>query len=135
LENYLIANGYNYDGTTNGDRTSNNKLAKAMADITTWAHADEVGAAGNTDFPGKRNASGFSARAAGYKDFYGSFGFFTQNGLWHPYDGIIAGWWSSSEEVEGAISVWWREIDAYQPGVLRSHNDKYFGLSVRCVKN
>ena len=31
LENYLIANGYNYDGTTEG-----NKIAKAMASTTGW---------------------------------------------------------------------------------------------------
>ena len=30
LENYLIANGFNYDGTTTGNSISNNKIAKAL---------------------------------------------------------------------------------------------------------
>ena len=135
LENYLIANGYNYDGTSNGDRATNNKLSKALADVTTWGHSDNAGSPGNTDFANKRNASGFNAKAGGYKDFYGSFGFFTSDGLWHRYEGVDGAWWSSSELVAGAVSVWWREISTYQTGTQRSHNDKYYGLSVRCVKN
>jgi uncharacterized protein (TIGR02145 family) len=133
LENHLIASGFNYDGSSDGDWETNNKIAKAMSDIITWQHADEEGAPGNEGLANVRNASGFSALAGGLKDFYGSFGFFLQDGSWHPYEGIEGAWWSQSEIVEGAISVWWHEISTYQPNVLRSHNDKYFGLSVRCV--
>ena len=42
LEEYLIANGYNYDGTTTG-----NKIAKAMASTTGWFSSTETGAPGN----------------------------------------------------------------------------------------
>ncbi|AYB35168.1 fibrobacter succinogenes major paralogous domain-containing protein [Chryseolinea soli] len=135
LENYLIANGYNYDGSTNGDWKTNNKIAKALADLSTWEPSGDLGSPGNTDFQNKRNATGFNARAGGFKDFYGSFGFFVSQGLWFRYEGLNGAWWSSSEEVPGAISAYWHQISTYQPGVLRSHNDKYYGLSIRCVKN
>lgn len=135
LENYLIANGYNYDGSTDGDRATNNKIAKALADLTTWNATTDEGAPGNDDFPNKRDASGFNARAGGVKDFYGSFGFFTQDGLWHKSEGLNGAWWTSSEIVEGATTVWWRQVSTYQVPVLRSHNEKYYGMSVRCVKN
>jgi uncharacterized protein (TIGR02145 family) len=133
LQNYLIINGYNYDGTTTGDWATNNKIAKSLAGTNSWNPSDVEGAPGNNDFPTKRNATGFNALAAGYKDFYGSFGFFTSDTLWHPYNGLVGDWWSSSEIVAGATTVWWFEIDANFPNVLRSHNDKYYGLSVRCV--
>ena len=43
LEEHLIANGYNYDGTTTG-----NKIAKAMASTTGWDTSDRTtGASGN----------------------------------------------------------------------------------------
>jgi uncharacterized protein (TIGR02145 family) len=135
LQNYLIAHGYNYDGSTNGNWATNNKIAKALADVSTWKPSGDLGSPGNTDFQDKRNAARFNARAGGFKDFYGSFGFFVSQGLWFRYEGLSGAWWSASEEVPGAISAWWHEISTYQAGMLRSHNDKYYGLSVRCVKN
>jgi uncharacterized protein (TIGR02145 family) len=50
LENYLISNGYNYDGTTSG-----NKIAKSMATATGWKSYSETGTVGNTDYPSYRN--------------------------------------------------------------------------------
>ncbi len=41
LENYLIANGYNYDGTT-----TNNKIAKAMASSSGWESSTDEGVIG-----------------------------------------------------------------------------------------
>src|SRR5664280_817425 len=46
LENYLIANGYNFDNTTTG-----NKIAKALASETGWAASSVDGAVGNSDHP------------------------------------------------------------------------------------
>jgi uncharacterized protein (TIGR02145 family) len=135
MENYLIASGYNFDGTTNGDWSTNNKIAKSLADVTTWSPSDDIGTPGNTDFQGNRNATGFKALAGGFKDFYGSFGFFTADTMWHPYEGISGAWWSSSEIVPGATTVWWVEINAYTPNVAHSHNEKYYGLSVRCIED
>ena len=54
LRDYLIANGYNYDGTTTG-----NKIAKAMASRNDWSSYDSLGAVGNN--PSSNNSSGFNA--------------------------------------------------------------------------
>jgi uncharacterized protein (TIGR02145 family) len=48
MQNYLIANGFNYDGTTTG-----NKYAKALASTSGWTVSSITGAVGNTDYPGK----------------------------------------------------------------------------------
>ncbi|MDD3875311.1 MAG: fibrobacter succinogenes major paralogous domain-containing protein [Bacteroidales bacterium] len=61
LQNYLIANGYNYDGTFSG-----NKIAKAMADSTFWAVSNVTGDIGKN--LSQNNSSGFSARPAGYRN-------------------------------------------------------------------
>ena len=54
LRDYFIANGYNYDGTTTG-----NKIAKAMASTWDWSNDDSLGAVGNN--PSLNNASEFDA--------------------------------------------------------------------------
>jgi uncharacterized protein (TIGR02145 family) len=53
LELFLIANGFNYDGTTTA-----HKYAKALASTTLWTSSSITGAVGNTDYPAKRNATG-----------------------------------------------------------------------------
>ena len=52
LINYLIANGYNFDGTTTG-----NKIAKSLASKTNWETSNLLGAVGNT--LADNNKSGF----------------------------------------------------------------------------
>jgi uncharacterized protein (TIGR02145 family) len=64
LQNYLIANGYNWDGTTTG-----NKIAKSMAAQTDWKTDTNPGATGNDLF--KNNKSGFSALPGGWRFFIG----------------------------------------------------------------
>ena len=54
LRDYLIANGYNYDGTTTG-----NKIAKAMASALDWYEYDSSGAVGTNQ--GSNNSSWFNA--------------------------------------------------------------------------
>src|ERR1035437_7296556 len=85
LENYLYANGYNYDGSTSGYPT----YAKSLAAATDWAididtyDADAIG----NDLS-KNNSTGFSALPGG--DRSSSFGSFYDVG-YHGY------WWSSTE--------------------------------------
>ena len=67
LENYLIANGYNYDGTTTG-----NKIAKSMASTTGWNSSSNTGAIGNEQ--SLNNSSGFNAFPEGYSTALGGFG-------------------------------------------------------------
>jgi uncharacterized protein (TIGR02145 family) len=68
FENYLIANGYNYDGTTTED-----KIAKAVASSSDWESFSEEGVIGNTDYPEKQNESGFTALPSGYRNSIGEF--------------------------------------------------------------
>jgi uncharacterized protein (TIGR02145 family) len=83
LQNYLIANGFNYDGTTTG-----NKIAKSMAAKTDWNIDTSIGSIGND--LNNNNKSGFSALPGGYRHsqsvFYGigglcQFSSATENGI------------------------------------------------------
>ena len=66
LEEYLIANGFNYDSTT-----TFNKIAKAMAFTTGWINSFDLGAVGNDQ--SLNNSSGFNAIAVGYRSNEGTF--------------------------------------------------------------
>ena len=67
LENYLIENGYNFDGSF-----SDNKIAKAMSSTENWDTTIEIGAPGYNK--NLNNASGFNAHADGFRTMGGSFG-------------------------------------------------------------
>jgi len=120
---YLIDNGYNYDGTTNTP-ISENKLAKAMASASGWTSSVNTGTPGNTDYPDKINATGFSARPGGYRSATNG-SFFDRNA--HGY------WWTSSSSNDDDAHCYsifnsWDQVDYWEFG-------KKYGLSVRCVKD
>ena len=116
LENYLIANGYNYDGTTTG-----NKIAKSMASTTGWNTSSNPGAVGNNQ--SANNSSEFTALPGGYRttvgDFYylGNYGFF----------------WSASES--GASGAWNRYLYYANSSVTRNYFILQDGFSCRCVRD
>ena len=95
LEEYLIANEYNYDGTTTG-----NKIAKAMANsiVTTnntiWRSSTFTGAIGNDQ--SLNNSSGFNASPDGIRNSIGTFG--NMN--------FYANFWSST--LEPSNGAWFR---------------------------
>lgn len=119
LREYLIANGYNYDGTTSG-----NKCAKALASKSEWILIGTDGVVGNTDYPEKRNVTGFNGLPGGYwgigKAFYEK--------------GQAGAWWSSSE---------YNKDFPFVMGISNSLANLYIGaigpklegLSVRCIKD
>lgn len=120
LTNYLIANGYNYDGTLEG-----NKIAKALA---AWPHygwkASAVpGTPGNSDYPAKINASGFLARPAG-----------TRGLMFSPENNEIAVFWSStpSHYTGNYYTVSYNGISGFLTGP--DPGDKQNGWAVRCLK-
>lgn len=91
MQNYLIENGYNYDGSATG-----NKIAKAMGALVSWEASAVEGTVGNADFPAKRNASKFRGLAAGIRWTDGEFegmgesgGWFTSTNYYDDYDGIF----------------------------------------------
>ena len=116
LENHLIANGYNYDGTTTG-----NKIAKAMASTTGWDSSTSDGDPGNNQF--NNNSSGFNAVPEGDRYDNGSFN----------DEGRDAAYWSSTKS----------NINVARGRYLSSSNDNLNsndynlqpGFSVRFVRD
>ena len=116
LENYLIANGYNYDGTTTG-----NIIAKAMASTTGWNSSTSTGEPGNDQ--SLNNSSGFNAFPEGYRFSNGSF----------DYEGYVAVFWSSTEN--GPPDAWSRYLFNDYSSLYRSGNLRQDGYSVRFVRD
>jgi len=116
LENYLIANGFNYDDTTIG-----NKTAKSMASTTVWNSSTDTGAPGNDQSP--NNSSGFNAFPEGYRINIGSFG----------NEGYYAVFWSSAET--NANSAWSRSLNYDYSNLDRNYYYKQNGFSVRFVRD
>jgi uncharacterized protein (TIGR02145 family) len=91
LQDYLIANGYNWDGTT-----TSNKIAKAMAAQTDWSTSTKTGSIGND--LSKNNTSGFSALPGGHRYYNGYFGFSQLD---------FGNWWSATVYVESSAYSFW----------------------------
>jgi uncharacterized protein (TIGR02145 family) len=119
LENHLIANGYNYDGTTTG-----NKIAKAMASTTGWNTSAEAGVPGNNQ--STNNSSGFNAFPVGSRNSYG-------NGSFNNDGGGNAVFWSSTEY--SADNARTRYLFGNNGDLDRGGNNKRSGFSVRFVKD
>ncbi len=76
---------------------------------------------------GETNETGFSAVPGGYRSGMGYFLEYCCLGLW----------WTSTE-LDSVIfppGAWYRDMSHYYPGVWRSVEPKWSGLSVRCVKD
>ena len=116
LENYLIANGYNYDGTTTG-----NKIAKALAATTDWYTYTGTGTPG-ADLT-KNNSSGFTALPGGYRYYGGAF----------YYVGSSGYWWCSTEY--NSADTWCRNLYYYYDDLSRNYDSKSCGFSVRCLRD
>ena len=118
LENYLIANGYNYDGTTTG-----NKIAKSMASTTGWLSSTTLGTPGNNQ--STNNSSGFNAYPKGWRYGFGGFG----------GEGDTAVFWSTTDY--SSSDAYFFDIRNYREYVFTG-GDFYYkenGNSVRLVKD
>ena len=116
LQNYLIANGYNWDGTTSG-----NKIAKSMAAKTDWFSSTSNGVPGND--LSKNNTSGFSALPGGCRNTNGTFYHHSRNG----------NWWSATEI--DASGAWGRELENNDEYLGRFNYYKSCGFSVRLLRD
>ena len=117
LQNHLIGNGYNYDGTTEG-----NKIAKAMASTTGWGNNTVDGAPGNNQ--SINNSSGFNALPVGWRNL----------AQFSP-EGEINGYWSSNDDgVNNSVNLWFIASNTEN---LNQYDgtSKYWGFSVRFVKD
>jgi uncharacterized protein (TIGR02145 family) len=115
LENYLISNGYNYDGTKEED-----KVAKSLCSKTGWATSFDIGTPNEN--PDENDSTGFTALPGGIRNDDGNF-----------YDIRYVGrWWSSTED-----GTHYRYLRYDDVGLRRSGNIgcKGCGLSVRLVRD
>ncbi len=117
LENYLIANGYNYD-----DPNDKTKIAKSLCGRTNFELSDDEGTPGYQ--PENNNSTGFTALPGGYR--------FYDDG---EFDGIgeIGYWWSSTEDDEGGAFM--RSLGYVWGHMGRSDSERGYGFSVRLVKD
>ncbi len=117
LEEYLIANGYNWDGTTTG-----NKIGKSMAAKSDWHTSYGQGNIGNN--LSQNNASNFSALPGGNRDYNGDFNSKT----------ITGGWWSATENTD--TSAYHRSLGYGRNHLYIGYNyNKRYGFSIRLVKD
>jgi uncharacterized protein (TIGR02145 family) len=116
LEQYMIANGFNYDGTTTG-----NKIAKALAAQTDWFPYTSTGVPGND--LGKNNSSGFYGLPAGSRSYDGSFASRGQSGWW----------WSTT--AYSSIAAYFEILSYDIPGPGTPGCTQTYGLSVRMVRD
>jgi uncharacterized protein (TIGR02145 family) len=118
LEDYLIENGYNYDGTT-----TENKITKAMASTTGWNSSTSTGAIGNDQ--SLNNSSGFNVFPDGV--FY--------NGEFFAEGDVII-FWSSAEFDSDNAYAWTRNLSHNATDLIRqSELLKQGGFSVRFVRD
>ena len=115
LQNYLIAKGYNWDGTTTG-----NKIAKSLAAKTDWQTHATTGKIG-CDLT-KNNRSGFSALPGGIR-YNGTF----------TFQGGHGDWWSAT--AADASGAWNRYLHSELDYLGRSSFSKGSGFSVRLVRD
>jgi uncharacterized protein (TIGR02145 family) len=116
LREHLIANGYNYYGTT-----TVNKIAKSMASTTGWISDDTLGVPGNNQ--SLNNNSGFNAFPKGRRIIQGS---------WFSFEGEAAFFWSSTASNTNA---YYRSLYYNISSLGGTSLDKRCGLSVRFVKD
>jgi uncharacterized protein (TIGR02145 family) len=115
LQNYLIANGYNYDGTTSG-----NRIAKSLA-AGIWANSTNPGDVGNN--LSQNNKCGFSALSSGYRDNVGSF----------QRQDSSSNWWSTTDLNQ--YSAYYSCFSYNNFYISRAVYQKTWGYSVRLVRD
>jgi len=114
LENHLIANGMNFDNTTQG-----NKIAKSMASKNMWQASSIFGAVGFN--PSTNNTSGFNGIPAGRRFNTGEF----------VNLGSTAAWWTSTQQ--NSTLAWYRWLSKDGLDSKRSSSNKSFGYNIRCI--
>ncbi|MBP7508642.1 MAG: fibrobacter succinogenes major paralogous domain-containing protein [Prolixibacteraceae bacterium] len=118
LEKYLIENGYNFDGTTEG-----NKISKSLASGEGWRMIVQDGVTANKDYPEYINKTGFTAVPGGHREEDGFF----------IYSSVEGEWWSSTKDGEDKALYRFIFNNDYSFGHESGRLNR--GASVRCVKD
>ena len=123
LQKHLIANGYNWNGTTTG-----NEIAKALAANTDWGSSSVDGEIGyNLTI---NNSSSFSALPGGYR--YANSRDHNLIGNCYSF-GNYGYWWSITEA--NASTAYSRCLGSCQSTFGENANDKSQGQSVRLLRD
>ena len=126
LQNYLSANGYNWDGSIGG-----NKVGKSMAATTNWnAWGDDLPTPPKSPgyLPEYNNRSGFSGLPGGGRSDTGNFGLVGYQGFW----------WSSVPDPDNAWgpNMAWTRVLQFNQGYLGGYQaNKASAASVRFVRD
>ncbi len=116
LENFLLSNGYNYDGTKDEE-----KFAKSICAKTNWAISDMKGSPGAE--PENNNSSGFSLLPGGYRSIFGTFSYIKYNG----------NWWSAT--ANSSEYAYYRTIYFSDWSMNKNPGKMTSGYSVRLIKD
>ncbi len=114
LTDYLISNGFGYDG-------SGTNILKSMASVAGWETCQIPGSIGYE--PLMNNSSGFNALPGGIR---------FQNGTFYSM-GSAAWWWTSTPY--SISTAWYRSLNNYTTSVKRDNSHSAFALSVRCIRD
>ena len=98
-------------------------VAKALSSTSYWETSGEQGSVGNSDFPDKRNITGFSAFPGGRRNPTGAFIGYGKYGFW---------WGSTKEEQPGKGCLVVIYNDNSTVGFYQGNFN--MGCSVRCVR-
>lgn len=120
LENYLIANGFNFDGTV-----TLNRIAKSLSSnaLTDWPYlSPTIGDVANNI--SLNNRTGFNAKPTGSRSNYSSF----TNYNFSVY------YWTST--ISSTTKAWMRNWNSSNSSGTSRYSYEYrYGYSVRCVKD
>ena len=129
LTNYLTDHGYNYDGSATANAapgtTPENRIGKALASSIGWLSSAIEGSVGNTDFPDKRNKTGFTALPAGARTDVGAF----------VQMGVAGFWWTSTENSSNTTNAYGRSLINSYYSLNTGVTSKMCGFSVRCIRD
>lgn len=114
LTDYLVNNGYGYEGT-------GNDIGKSLASTTGWDNDEIPGNVGNNQ--NINNTTNFNAKPAGVRNSAGVY----------YYLGFYASWWSCSES--SSTKAWYRRLESYSSTFNKSESSKKYGATTRCIKN
>lgn len=118
LQDYLIAQGYNYDGST-----IDNKIGKSLASTTDWTSYPNTGTVGND--PASNNKSGFNGLPGGARGVGGTY-FDIESSAY---------FWTSTEDPNNPGTMMYRAL-YYNDLILDASNTGiHTGMPVRCVKD
>ena len=114
LTDYVAGSKNARKGVVGGNKAAGGKMK--IDDTTFWKSPNK----------GATNASGFSALPGGLFDIRRGFFFQTRTGAY---------FWSSAEYLDDSNMAWFRYLDYKQDSIYRDRSYKFFGLSVRCVRD